>query len=254
MANFDVFEAEKLNDHVHENAAAFKYTLEKLKDLPIVGDVRGEGFFYGIELVKDKDTKESFTEEESERILKDFVSAKMYEGGLYCRADDRGDPVIQLSPPLTVGQSEFDGMEQILRGVLTEAGAKRCPRPRATGGGRDAPPTWWGGASAASSRRPGRSSAPVRERLTAARTPPTCGVRAASRVCGPESPASPDRGLSGRGLSGRVRAAAPPDGSRAEHRPRRCPAPKRRPRRCPVPKRCPNRHRPRSVVAGAVRT
>src|SRR5690625_526198 len=124
MAHFDVFGAEKLSDHVHENAAAFKYTLEKLKDLPIVGDVRGEGFFYGIELVKDKDTKESFTEEESERILKDFVSAKMYEGGLYCRADDRGDPVIQLSPPLTVGQSEFDEMEQIIRGVLTEAWTK----------------------------------------------------------------------------------------------------------------------------------
>src|SRR5699024_10896349 len=83
MQKFDDFNAGKLNDHVHENAAAFKYTLEKLKDLPIVGDVRGEGFFYGIELVKDKDTKESFTEEESERILKDFVSAKMYEGGLY---------------------------------------------------------------------------------------------------------------------------------------------------------------------------
>ena len=121
MANFDVFEEEKLNDHVHENAAAFKFTLEKLKDLPIVGDVRGEGFFYGIELVKDKDTKESFTEEESERILKNFVSAKMYESGLYCRADDRGDPVIQLSPPLTVGQNEFDEMEQIIRGVLQEA-------------------------------------------------------------------------------------------------------------------------------------
>ena len=82
MANFDVFETEKLNDHVHENAAAFKLALEKLKDLPIVGDVRGEGFFYGIELVKDKDTKESFTEEESERILKDFVSAKMYESSI----------------------------------------------------------------------------------------------------------------------------------------------------------------------------
>ncbi|MDN5735469.1 MAG: aminotransferase class III-fold pyridoxal phosphate-dependent enzyme, partial [Brevibacterium aurantiacum] len=124
MANFDVFEKEKLNDHVHENAAAFKFTLEKLKDLPIVGDVRGEGFFYGIELVKDRDTKESFTEEESERILKNFVSAKMFDDGLYCRADDRGDPVIQLSPPLTVGQKEFDEMEQIIRGTLTEAWTK----------------------------------------------------------------------------------------------------------------------------------
>ncbi|MDN6135608.1 MAG: aspartate aminotransferase family protein, partial [Brevibacterium sp.] len=94
------------------------------KDLPIVGDVRGEGFFYGIELVKDRDTKESFSEEESERILKNFVTAKMFDDGLYCRADDRGDPVIQLSPPLTVGQKEFDEIEQILRGVLSEAWTK----------------------------------------------------------------------------------------------------------------------------------
>ncbi|MBR7512892.1 aspartate aminotransferase family protein, partial [Mycobacterium tuberculosis] len=76
---------------------------------------------YGNALVKGKDTKEPLPEEESERILKNFVSAKMYENGLYCRADDRGDPVIQLSPPLTVGQKEFDEMEQIIRGVLQEA-------------------------------------------------------------------------------------------------------------------------------------
>ncbi|GAA4283928.1 aspartate aminotransferase family protein [Brevibacterium daeguense] len=121
MANLDIFEEEKLNDHVHEQGPAFRYTLEKLKDLPIVGDVRGEGFFYGIELVKDRDTKESFTDEESERILKGFVSHALFDRGLYCRADDRGEPVVQLSPPLTIGQAEFDQIEQIIRSVLTEA-------------------------------------------------------------------------------------------------------------------------------------
>ena len=121
MANLDIFEREGLNEHVQANAPAFRATLEKLLDLPIVGDVRGEGYFYGLELVKDKATRETFDDEESERLLRGFLSRALYEAGLYCRADDRGDPVIQLSPPLIVGQPEFDEIEGILRSVLTEA-------------------------------------------------------------------------------------------------------------------------------------
>jgi adenosylmethionine-8-amino-7-oxononanoate aminotransferase len=120
LANLDLFEREGLNQHVRDNEAAFRSTLEKLRDLDIVGDVRGAGFFYGIELVKDKTTKETFDEDESERLLRGFLSKALFDAGLYCRADDRGDPVIQLAPPLTVGQAEFDEIEQILRSVLTE--------------------------------------------------------------------------------------------------------------------------------------
>ncbi|KAA0928215.1 aspartate aminotransferase family protein [Rhodococcus sp. 05-340-1] len=122
MANLDIFEREGINAHVADNAPAFRATLEKLHDLPIVGDVRGEGFFYGIELVKDKTTKETFSDAEAERILRGFLSTALFDAGLYCRADDRGDPVVQLAPPLICGQKEFDEMEQILRSVLTEAG------------------------------------------------------------------------------------------------------------------------------------
>lgn len=121
MANLDLFEREKLNENVRENEDAFRGTIEKLLDLDIVGDVRGEGYFYGIELVKDQSTRESFTEAESERLLRGFLSKALWNAGLYCRADDRGDPVIQLSPPLIAGQAEFDEIEQILRSVLTEA-------------------------------------------------------------------------------------------------------------------------------------
>ena len=121
MANLDLFEREGLNQHVLDNQAAFRATLEKLRDLPIVGDIRGDGFFYGIEIVKDKETKETFDDDESERLLRGFLSKALFDAGLYCRADDRGDPVIQLSPPLIVGQSEFDEIEEILRSVLTEA-------------------------------------------------------------------------------------------------------------------------------------
>lgn len=121
LANLDIFEREGLNDRVRANAPVFRATLEKLHDLPIVGDVRGEGYFYGIELVKDKATKATFSNEESERLLRGFLSTALWDAGLYCRADDRGDPVIQLAPPLISGPHEFDAIEQILRGVLTEA-------------------------------------------------------------------------------------------------------------------------------------
>ncbi|RYJ00747.1 MAG: aminotransferase class III-fold pyridoxal phosphate-dependent enzyme, partial [Actinomycetales bacterium] len=121
MANLDIFEREKLNEHVRENEDAFHGTLSRLLDLPLVGDVRGAGYFYGIELVKDAATKESFTDEESERLLRGFMSKALWDAGLYCRADDRGDPVIQLSPPLIADQGTFDEIEQILRSVLTDA-------------------------------------------------------------------------------------------------------------------------------------
>jgi adenosylmethionine-8-amino-7-oxononanoate aminotransferase len=121
MANLDLFEREDLNGNVRRNEAAFRKTLEGLLDLPIVGDVRGEGYFYGIELVKDKTTKETFDDDESERLLRGFLSKALFDNGLYCRADDRGDPVVQLAPPLTCDQSHFDEIEQILRSVLTEA-------------------------------------------------------------------------------------------------------------------------------------
>jgi adenosylmethionine-8-amino-7-oxononanoate aminotransferase len=121
MENLDIFEEEGLLAHVRENSPIFRSTLEKLTDLPIVGDVRGDGYFFGIELVKDKTTKETFDDDESERLLRGFLSKALFDAGLYCRADDRGDPVIQLAPPLTIGPSEFDQIEQILRSVLTEA-------------------------------------------------------------------------------------------------------------------------------------
>jgi adenosylmethionine-8-amino-7-oxononanoate aminotransferase len=122
LANLDIFEKEDLLGNVRAHEAAFRATLEKLYDLPIVGDVRGDGYFYGIEMVKDKATKQTFSDEESERLLRGYLSHALFEAGLVCRADDRGDPVIQLSPPLTCGQEHFDVMEQVLREVLTEAG------------------------------------------------------------------------------------------------------------------------------------
>jgi hypothetical protein len=116
-----VFEREDILGHVRANEAAFQASLESLRSVPIVGDVRGAGFFWGIELVKDQATRESFDDEESERLLRGFLSPALFEAGLICRADDRGDPVIQLSPPLICGEEHFDEISRILKEVLTEA-------------------------------------------------------------------------------------------------------------------------------------
>ena len=124
LANLELFAREDLCGHVRRNEDGFRATLERLADLPIVGDVRGNGYFYGIELVKDKATKETFDDDEAERLLRGFLSPRLFESGLICRADDRGDPVIQLAPPLICDQSHFDEMEATLRSVLEEAWAE----------------------------------------------------------------------------------------------------------------------------------
>ena len=121
LANLDVFEREGLNERVLEHEGAFRGMLEGLMDIPIVGDVRGMGYFWAIELVKDRETKESFGEAEREELLRGYLSNEMFERGLICRADDRGEPVIQLSPPLVAGPEQFAEIEGVLRPVLEEA-------------------------------------------------------------------------------------------------------------------------------------
>ena len=98
--------------------------LDSLRDIPIVGDVRGTGYFWAVELVRDKATKETFTEDECEWLLRGFLSAQIFERGLICRADDRGDPVIQLAPPLIAGPEQFEEIRSVLRPVLEAASEK----------------------------------------------------------------------------------------------------------------------------------
>ena len=121
MANIDIMQREHINEHVLAHEGEFRAMLEGLRDLPIVGDVRGAGYFHAIELVKNKDTKLTFDAHESEELLRGFLSGALFERGLICRTDDRGDPVIQLSPPLIADREQFEEIEGILRPVLSEA-------------------------------------------------------------------------------------------------------------------------------------
>ena len=124
LKNIEIMKRESIVKHVKEQEDAFRDTLAQLLELPIAGDLRGTGFFYALELVKDKETRETFTDEECEWLLRGFLSPRLFEAGLICRADDRGDPVIQISPPLVAGQEEFDKIASILGEVLTDAWAE----------------------------------------------------------------------------------------------------------------------------------
>ncbi len=124
LANLDVLEEEALNQRVLDNEDGFRAALDDLTDLPIVGQVRGMGYFYGIELVKDAKTRAMFSPTEANELLRGFLSLRLSELGLICRADSRGEPVIQLAPPLIAGPQQFEEMNQILRQALTEAGSR----------------------------------------------------------------------------------------------------------------------------------
>jgi adenosylmethionine-8-amino-7-oxononanoate aminotransferase len=124
LANLEILRREDLCAQVRDREAAFRGMLDGLRDLEIVGDVRGAGYFQAIELVRDRATKARFTAAESDELLGGFIAGELFARGLICRADDRGDPVITLAPPLIAGPEQFAEIEAILRGVLTEAGQR----------------------------------------------------------------------------------------------------------------------------------
>jgi adenosylmethionine-8-amino-7-oxononanoate aminotransferase len=124
LKNIEIMKRDRIVEGVREREDLFRAKLEQLLALPIVGDVRGTGYFYALELVKDKETKQTFSDDECETLLRGFLSPALFEAGLICRADDRGDPVIQISPPLVADEAEFDEIVGILGDVLDEAWAR----------------------------------------------------------------------------------------------------------------------------------
>jgi len=121
LKNIEIMKRDGIVENVLRNEQLFRSKLEQLLDLPIVGDVRGAGYLYALELVSDKETRQTFDEPESEWLLRGFLSHRLYDRGLICRTDDRGDPVIQIAPPLVAGEEEFDAIVGILGDVLSEA-------------------------------------------------------------------------------------------------------------------------------------
>jgi adenosylmethionine-8-amino-7-oxononanoate aminotransferase len=124
LANITALEREGVIERVRTHAPAFRAMLESLRDLPIVGDVRGDGYFQAIELVRDRETKERFEHNEAAALVRGLAAA-CFEAGLICRADSRGDPIVQLAPPLVAGPDEFQEIHDALRPVLEAVSSSR---------------------------------------------------------------------------------------------------------------------------------
>ena len=122
LANLDVFEREDLVGRSQRLGPELRERCEQLlEEHPMVGDVRGDGYFYSLELVKDKETKETFAPAERDQLIKKFLTPRARELGVYMRFDDRGETAAQFAPPLVAGPEEFDEMVGVLRQVLDEA-------------------------------------------------------------------------------------------------------------------------------------
>jgi adenosylmethionine-8-amino-7-oxononanoate aminotransferase len=135
LKNLEIMERDGIVTGVAEHEDAFEAELATLLELDIVGDLRGAGYMWALELVKDQERRAGlagseqtatraaagFSAEEAETLLRGFLSPELYERGLICRADDRGDPVVQISPPLVARQQEFSEIVGILGDVLAEA-------------------------------------------------------------------------------------------------------------------------------------
>ncbi len=119
LKNIEIMRRERIVENVAENERRVRETLSQLLDIPIVGDLRGAGYFFALELVKDKETRETFSAEECE-TLRGLVSRAVMSRGLIARFDDRGDPVVNVSPPLVAGPAEYDEIAALLREALSE--------------------------------------------------------------------------------------------------------------------------------------
>jgi adenosylmethionine-8-amino-7-oxononanoate aminotransferase len=126
LVNLDVFDHEQVLDNVLTHEAGFRERLESLREVPIVADVRGAGYFQALELAPDPASDARFTPEQRETMLRGFVAPQLYDAGLIARTDDRGDPVVQLAPPLVAGDAELDELVETLRSVLTKASERFC--------------------------------------------------------------------------------------------------------------------------------
>jgi len=121
LGALEIYEREGILQNVLDNEPKARAMLEGLKDIPIVGDVRGMGHFFAIEVVKDQGTKEPLSDAEANWLLKRVLSDRLFENGMICRLDDRSEPIVQIAPPLVADVALFEELTSILRDGLTHA-------------------------------------------------------------------------------------------------------------------------------------
>jgi adenosylmethionine-8-amino-7-oxononanoate aminotransferase len=117
LKNLELFEREHVLENVREQEPVLAGLLDSLRPLPIVGDVRGSGFFWAVELVPDGPASR-FDSEQREELLRRCLPGALIGAQLIARGDDRGDTVIQIAPPLVCDRPILEDLVGRLGEVL----------------------------------------------------------------------------------------------------------------------------------------
>jgi hypothetical protein len=117
LKNLELFEREQVLDNVRDHEGYLAMLLDSLRRLPIVGDVRGSGFFWAVELVPDGPASR-FDVEQREELLRRCLPGALIKAQLIARGDDRGDTVVQIAPPLICDRPILDDLVGRLGDVL----------------------------------------------------------------------------------------------------------------------------------------
>jgi adenosylmethionine-8-amino-7-oxononanoate aminotransferase len=121
LKNIEIFERERVLENVRANEGYLEALLDELRELPIVGDVRGAGYHWAVELVKDAGGAR-FDAAEREELVHRYMPGRLLEARIIARADDRGDPVLQIGPPLVCDRPTLKELVDAMAEVLTDAG------------------------------------------------------------------------------------------------------------------------------------
>jgi adenosylmethionine-8-amino-7-oxononanoate aminotransferase len=117
LKNLELFEREQVLDNVRDSEAHLAAELDTLRRLPIVGDVRGSGFFWAVEMVPDG-PESRFDAPQREELLRQCLPGALIKAQLIARGDDRGDTVVQIAPPLVCDRPILDDLVGRLGDVL----------------------------------------------------------------------------------------------------------------------------------------
>ncbi|PIM68789.1 aspartate aminotransferase family protein [Streptomyces sp. JV178] len=123
LRNLEILERDHVLDNVRALQGDLAQRMAALTDLPIVGDVRGTGFFYSCELVGDLDDG-GFSDLARAGLIADLIPRRLREAGLLARVYNRSAPLVQIAPPLISDRAVLDRIAAILAGVLAEASAR----------------------------------------------------------------------------------------------------------------------------------
>ena len=116
----EIIERDKVLDNVRELQGHLASRVESLAELPIVGDVRGAGFFYAVELVGDADDG-AFSDAARNALIAELIPRRLREAGLLARVYNRAAPLVQIAPPLISGRQLIDRIAEIIADTLDEA-------------------------------------------------------------------------------------------------------------------------------------